>query len=303
MLAGVVDARGEEVRDEMATAGFGDVPIFRDLSEGLKASDCSVVDICLPTDLHADAAIQSFERGCHVFCEKPIALDLNAAQTMVDAATASGRQLMVGHCIRFWPAYRELERLHRSREFGNLLSLSMSRMTGRPSYAIDGWVDDPKRCLGAALDLHIHDTDFLHHLLGTPRQVSSRGIQDRTGWSSISTSYDYEGLIVTAEGAWNLPSSWGFQMRYRAVFERGVVDFDSRAGTALTVTLEGEPPSEREPGDASRTGYELELAYFFGQLDAGQPINISNGEQASRSLGIVLAEIESARTNQSITIN
>lgn len=170
-IAAVVDPRGEKVSEDLRTGR--NVPVFPDLAEAMKRVDCSAVDICLPTDLHRETALLAIAAGKHVFCEKPIALTGEDAAAMTAAARLAGRQLMVGHCIRFWPEYLKLKRAVDSGVHGRLVSLSLGRRTGRPGYSIGNWVNRPERCLGAALDLHIHDTDFLLHLLGRPEAVVS----------------------------------------------------------------------------------------------------------------------------------
>lgn len=297
-VVGVVDPRGEELGESLRSSHLGHVPVFFDFESAARELDYSSVDICLPTDLHRDIALQAFAAGKHVFCEKPIALTRTDAAAMTGAAREAGRQFMVGHCIRFWPEYVELKRLVDSGEHGRLLSLSLSRRTGRPGYSIGNWVNKPERCLGAALDLHIHDTDFLLHLLGTPDAVVSQGLRDETGWSSIATQYVYDGRIVTAEGAWNYPPNWGFQMRYTAVFERAVLDYDSRSGLTLASGDAGPTALLMPPHD----GYYRELAYFIGCLERGEPVAISTGDHASASLDLVLAEIESAGSGKRISI-
>lgn len=297
-VVGVVDPRGDELGESLRASQLGHAPVFIDFDSARRELEFSAVDICLPTDLHRDIALQAFAAGKHVFCEKPIALTRDDAAAMTAAASEADRQFMVGHCIRFWPEYVELKRLMDSGEHGRLLSLSLSRRTGRPGYSIDDWVNKPERCLGAALDLHIHDTDFLLHLLGSPDAVVSQGLRDKTGWSSIATHYFYDGRIVTAEGAWNYPPNWGFQMRYTAVFECAVLDYDSRSGLTLT-SGDAEPTALLMP---PHDGYYHELAYFVGCLERGEPVAISTGNHASASLDLVLAEIESAGSNQKITL-
>jgi predicted dehydrogenase len=296
-VVGVIDPRGEDLGESLRSSHLEGVPVFASLASAMAEVECSVVDICLPTDLHRTIALEAFAAGKHVFCEKPIALTRNDASAMTLAAHQADRQFMVGHCIRFWPEYIELKRIVDSGEHGRLLSLSLSRRTGRPGYSIGDWVNKADRCLGAALDLHIHDTDFLLHLLGAPEAVVSQGLRDETGWSSISTQYLYEGCIVTADGAWNYPANWGFQMRYTAVFERAVLDFDSRSVLTLAAG-ESEPVALSMP---PHDGYYHELAYFIGCLERGEPVSVSTGEQASASLDLVLAEIESAATGKQIS--
>ena len=297
-VVGIVDPRGGDLGESLRASQLDGVPVFPSLASAMEEVECSVVDICLPTDLHRSIALEAFAAGKHVFCEKPIALTRNDASAMTLAAHQADRQFMVGHCIRFWPEYIELKRIVDSGEHGRLLSLSLNRRTGRPGYSIGDWVNKPDRCLGAALDLHIHDTDFLLHLLGAPEAVVSQGLRDETGWSSISTQYHYEGRIVTADGAWNYPANWGFQMRYTAVFERALLDFDSRSVLTLAAGEAGPVALSMPPHD----GYYHELAYFIGCLERGEPVSVSTGEQASASLDLVLAEIESAATGSRISL-
>jgi predicted dehydrogenase len=295
-ITGVVDPRGEEIRPALRAAGWDDVPVFTDLEAALSRCRCDVVDICLPTDMHRTTAEIAFAAGKHVFCEKPIALNLKDAGAMTQAAKAAGRQFMVGHCIRFWPEYEVLKNLVNSKEYGALVSLSLSRRNSRPDYAVGGWVNDPTRCMGAALDMHIHDTDFVCHLLGEPQTVAARGVLESTGWNSIASIYSFgqTGPLVFAYGAWNYPAGWGFQMAYSAVFENGALDFDSRAKPTLRLTKGGRSEDVSDLEMPSADGYQREMEYFTHCLANHLPVEISTGEQAARSLAVTLAEIESA---------
>jgi predicted dehydrogenase len=212
---------------------------------------------------------------------------------------------MVGHCIRFWPEYQALKRAVDSGEWGRLVSLSLSRRNARPDYAVGGWVNDPARCVGAALDMHIHDTDFVCHLLGLPHAVSARGVREPSGWNSIASIYDFGevGPLVFADGAWNYPKGWGFQMRFSAVFEQAAMDFDSRANPTLMLTPAGKTARAVALPEPATDGYRRELEYFINRLEAGQPIETSTGMQATRSLAVTLAEIQSAASGKPVSIN
>jgi predicted dehydrogenase len=294
-LVGVFDPRGAAIHEDLHRSGCA-APVFTELEKALEETACEVVDICLPTDLHRRAAETALNGRRHVFCEKPLALTVADAEAMVRAAREAGRELMVGHCIRFWPEYEILHDLVRSGDHGTLVSLCLSRRNARPDYAVGGWTDDPARCVGAALDMHIHDTDFVCHLLGTPRAVSARGLREPTGWNSIASFYDFgpDGPLVFADGAWNYPPGWGFQMKFSAVFERGALDYDSRGEPTLLLTVGKQPPHPVAVPTDPADGYHAELAYFFSSLREGQPVEKSTGDQAAESLRVTLAEIESA---------
>jgi predicted dehydrogenase len=222
---------------------------------------------------------------------------------------------MVGHCIRFWPEYDAFFKFAHAAEAGRLLSLSMQRRASRPLGSRDNWLQEERRSLGAALDLHIHDTDFIHHLLGSPKSVDSVGTRDAGGLSHIFTDYEFEGMAVQAEGGWNYPAQWGFQMAFQAVFENGVVEFDSRAAQTISVTLGGEAPRPLpfaippvgksvagEGNISSLGGYYRELEYFIACLEKGKDPEISTGAQAVQSLKTCLAEIRSCAERKRINL-
>jgi len=188
--------------------------------------------------LHAAYVRRALKAGKNIFCEKPFTSDAREALALAEAAERSGTKMQIGQCVRFWPEYQAFEAFFRSRRAGRLLSFSLQRRAGRPTYSIGDWLNRGKLSGGAALDLHIHDTDFVHHLLGRPKAVTSTGTKDTSGWSHIFTTYHFDGIAVTAEGGWNYPRQWGFQMAFQAVFERGtVVEFDSAAIPTLVSTV------------------------------------------------------------------
>lgn len=313
-LVAIVDQDPNKTRTTLTNLGL-DAPIFPTLKEALDACECTVVDICLPTDLHVEFALQAVRAGKHVFCEKPFALTVPEAKKVTTAAKRRGVFVQIGQCIRFWPEYMAFEKFVKSGRAGRLLSLSFQRRTGRPSYSTGNWLNDGARSGGAALDLHIHDTDFVHHLLGKPSAVTSVGTKDATGWSHIFTTYHFSDIAVTAEGGWNYPADWGFQMAFQAVFENGAVEFDSGASPTLVATI-GKGQKQALPfkapgvGDSktgggnlsSLGGYYNELAAFIKSLEAGTPPTIATAPQATESLSTTLAEINSATTGKTIKL-
>ena len=307
-IAAVVDPFSE------AAAEVGkDVPCVSSLDQALHSFEGNVVDICLPTDLHAIHIQAAVRAGKHVFCEKPLALDLEEARQAVAEAESRGLALQVGHCIRFWPEYQALRHYVQSGQGGALRRLSLLRRAGRPGYSRDGWLHDSARSKGAALDLHIHDTDFILSLLGMPKGVCSAGRKEGKGWTYLSSHYLYDDIAVMAEGGWDMPPSWGFQMAFQAVFDKAVIDYDSRQSPTLHLTGQDEQTKEMpfaKPevavaagagGNISDLGgYYNELAYFCECLAAGKKPEIATGRQALESLRVTLAEIESAERRDTI---
>jgi len=293
-----------------------DIPVYNSLPELLSAHpEIQVVDLCTPLDAHEADALIALESGRHLFCEKPLAPTLAAADRIIAAAKKAGVMAQVGHCIRFWPEYQALRQYIRDGRGGRLLSLSLIRQSSRPAYTVANWANDEKRSGGAALDLHIHDTDFALALLGLPRAVHSRAAFDYSGPSHIVTLYDYPDVVVSAEGGWNYPPHWGFRMAFQALFENACIDYDSGKSPTLTITtgdsapqpLAFESPSagESHGGDGNISnlgGYFNELQAFVDCICRGTPPAEATLEDARASLAVVFAEIESARAQQPVTI-
>lgn len=64
-----------------------------------------VVDVCLPTDLHADVAIRAIEAGKAVMCEKPLTRDLDSARRLVAKVRSTSATFGVGQVVRFFPSF------------------------------------------------------------------------------------------------------------------------------------------------------------------------------------------------------
>jgi predicted dehydrogenase len=75
---------------------FPGVPRFDGLTEALEALKPDAVSICAYTEHHAPMALEALAAGAHVFCEKPLAESLEAAERVVAAARKANKALLVG---------------------------------------------------------------------------------------------------------------------------------------------------------------------------------------------------------------
>ncbi len=97
------------------------------LADVLAAKDVDAVVIATPANTHADLAAQVIESGRHVLVEKPLALDLAAAERLVRAAERTGVVAMVGHLMVYHPAVQKLAELVRAGELGEIYYISSCR--------------------------------------------------------------------------------------------------------------------------------------------------------------------------------
>ena len=274
--------------------------VAADTFEAILADDeITVVDICLPTDLHAEFAIRAMEAGKHVICEKPMAIDLASANRMLAASKSTGKQLMIAQCIRFWPEYNRLKQICVGGSLGVLTSLQLTRFGAFPAWSSEGWIGLEARSGGCALDMHIHDVDFACDLLGKPGEMQAMGVRDERGVSHIFSIARFGDTLVQMEGGWDLPASAPFRMSFRAVFENGLVLFDQGP---LTIYSSSEPPlvvsdlpsmptAETGGNISDLGGYFYELEYFYECLEQGIPLTRATPESSRDSLAVALMSI------------
>lgn len=274
------------------SADLGSAHVYASGDEMLASERLDVLSICLPTDLHAAYAVKALQRGIHVLCEKPMSRTLAEADAVAGAALRANRLLMVGQCLRFWPCYEKVAEAHGSGEYGRLLMLSMRRLSGPPGWAGGkSWFRDGARSGGCLLDMHIHDTDFVNHLLGTPEAVIAIGRSQVSGAIDNSfTQYLFpQGPIVMAESSWCYGG--GFTMAFCAVFEKATLEMGYRSNDLILLRPGAQPGKvDLEAG----SGYDREIDYFLACVRDGQPVRRCTPESTRATMRIALAEEQSA---------
>ncbi|MBQ9135035.1 MAG: Gfo/Idh/MocA family oxidoreductase [Lachnospiraceae bacterium] len=189
---------------------------YTDFDEMLENEKLDILDICLPTYLHADYAIKAMEKGIHVICEKPISLKEEDVERVYSTAKRMHVKFMVAQVLRFWPEYELLKELYDTKKYGKLLSGYMSRLGACPKWSWDNWMQDPARSGLVPYDLHVHDLDFMIYAFGEPLHAQNHRSK-RPEQDYISATYSYEDFFVTTEAAWYaapLPFGAGFRFQF-----------------------------------------------------------------------------------------
>lgn len=187
----------------------------------LEQEDLDIIDICLPTYLHADYSILAMEHGIHVLCEKPVSLKQEDVERIYAAAAKNHVNFMVAQVLRFWPEYELLKQLYDTQKYGRLLSGYMGRLGNCPKWSWDNWMQDEQRSGLVPFDLHIHDLDFMVYAFGTPH-LASKHRSKLPASDYISAVYEYPDFFITTEAAWyDAPFPFGADFRFQ--FEKALV--------------------------------------------------------------------------------
>ncbi len=272
---------------------------YTDFRTMLRREKPDVVVSALPTDIHAEYAILAMKAGCHVFSEKPMALTVAQCDAMIRARDRHKRQLMIGQCLRFWPAYEALVEAIRSGVNGRLVSLSMERIGGYGKWGAGNWFNDHRRSGAAILDLHMHDADFALYALGKPASIFAAGWVGQTGGiDDVSTVWTYGdgGPAVTMRGSWMHAQ---FTMNFRAIFERAVLEFGIPPEPALRKLIPSTRQTEIVPVDPG-SAYVREMRYFLDCVTGKETNTRCPAESTRESVAMVYAEHRSIRSGRAV---
>ena len=247
---------------------------YTDFDEMLAGEELDILDICLPTYLHADFAVKAMERGIHVICEKPISLKEEDVARVYATAQRMNVKFMVAQVLRFWPEYELLKEIYATGKYGKLLSGYMSRLGTCPKWSWDNWMKDPARSGLVPYDLHVHDVDFMVYTFGSPARVRSHRSR-RPEQDYISATYEYEDFFITTEAAWYaapLPFGAGFRFQFEdalITYGGGQCKLYQNDGTILDLSG-GETGGAGAINLPKTNAYANEIRYFADCVRSGE---------------------------------
>lgn len=299
----VCDIRPEKLENIGEARAYGSIQDFFDGEEG----KLDFVDICLPTFLHADTAIEAMERGFHVLVEKPMALTYEDCVRMCETAKHTGKTLMVAQCCRFGNFATAARDYIKKGIFGKPKTACLKRDGGTPRWSWNDWFLKEELSGGAILDLHVHDVDMMQDFFGIPEAVSSGAsrIIPGDGPDIISTNYYYSnGLFTHSTSDWTTENNMYYGSLGRIDFEGGYIISASFAGQYVFAAVPSKGDIiELNTVYAPNDFYTEEIRYFTRCIKEGLPVDMCTPESSAHSIRIALAEKESAeRGGERITL-
>lgn len=278
-----------DIRPEKAAALAAGATVYGDGMDLIEQADVDIIDICLPTFLHAEYALAAMKKVNYLFVEKPVALTPAEGDALIAAAKETGCQVQVGQVIRFWDEYVALRDIVKSGKYGRLCHANFRRISPRPDWGWNDWLLDSKLSGGAAQDLHIHDIDYVLSVFGEPKTLFS--VKNTLGETNgyVNTLLRYADAVISVEGTWDLPGTHPFEATFRVAFEKAVVENAGGKfmlytdGGAEEIVLEKKAIGAAAAGGniSDLGGYYNELLYFTAKAAAGEPI-----EQAALADGV-----------------
>jgi len=156
------------------TADYG-IPVYADYQQALDDPNVEGVILTIPHLFHEEAVVRAAAAGKEIFCEKPLALTVDSARTMIEACDDAGIVMGIGHERRFEPAWEEIKRMADAGEFGTILHMeahwSHDRWLGM---AADNWRGSKEEAPAAGwTGMGVHLSDMMLSLAGEVVEVQA----------------------------------------------------------------------------------------------------------------------------------
>jgi predicted dehydrogenase len=289
------------------------------VEELLADQTIDVISDCSSNEYHHVFSTNALLSGKHVLCEKPIALTVEEARTVVDAQNQSGKKLMVDHNQRFTRAHQKAREIIQKNELGKVLSFrTIFGHAGPEHWGVNKsnstWFFKKDRSgLGVAGDLGIHKIDLMHYLLddeitevsafqGALDKVDENGNPIEVCDNLVCSLKTKKGRLGSASFSWTY---YGEEDNSTVIyFEKGIMKIYHSDDYQLEVITKG----------GERVNYQLEsiqtndnqttsgvIDEFVDCVLNDKP-SLVTGEDALLSLKVILGILEGAKTNRVVTI-
>ena len=253
------------------------------------------VDLCLPTDLHAEYGLRCLRAGKPVLIEKPLARTLQQGRELLEAA--ANAWLMPGQVVRYFREYAAAHKAVKSGVVGNPAAVRMRRGGLAPQGGV-GWFMDHNRSGGVLLDLAVHEFDWLHWTFGPVESVFAQSVaKNGHGPDYALAVLKFEsGVVGHVEATWMDPS--GFRAHFEVCGSGGMIEHDSRNVPTLRAHAGGKTVLESNLAPEDDPFYN-QLRHFADCVEGKVTPNVS-AEDGFNAMAIGLAALESAQTGWAV---
>jgi UDP-N-acetyl-2-amino-2-deoxyglucuronate dehydrogenase len=163
----IIRSKAEELGKKYNAASFSSI---EELFAQKKSIDVAV--ICTPNGLHAQHSIISLQAGCHVLCEKPMAIKSSDCLMMIQEAKKAGKHLFIVKQNRFNPPVVAVKRLLDEKKLGNVYSIQLNCFWNRDAkYYENSWKGTMELDGGILFTQFSHFIDLLYWMFGDIKQV------------------------------------------------------------------------------------------------------------------------------------
>lgn len=286
---------------------------YADYKELIARDDIFAVTLPLPDQVHREIAVAALKAGKHVFCEKPMALNMKDCRAMMDAEKESGKQLMIGQVCRYTPGFKLAKELVEAGEIGELFFVESEYAHDYSKLSGEGnWRVTPERhpVIGGGC----HAVDLLRWIAGDPTEVYAIAnnkvlvdwpINDFTV-AVMKFPNNVCGKVMTSIGC-----KREYTMRTVLYGTKGTIITDN---TSPTITLYKEQLENKEefrgieqqliamklPVEINNHNVPYEIQDFIDAIKENKRVS-TPGEEGAKTVAVCRAIVESAAKGDKVT--
>ena len=192
-----------------------------------------LVDVCLPTKLHAEYAIKALRAGKHVFVEMPLADTVENGRKIQETAKECKRRVFVDLFLQYEYPYQLLEQIKEEKRYGECVDFYIRRQTPHWWGNLD--------LENISINLMHHDIDFVLQLLGKPDSINVEGRNVRSECSVVTALMHFKNAAATIHADSSFPGTGPFSVGFEAAFEKAFIRYfedgyqDGRTETKLEI--------------------------------------------------------------------
>jgi len=302
-VAEVLEATGKE---------FGIEARFDSLEKALESVAFDAVVITTPTFTHKSLALLAAENGKHVFLEKPMALDLQECDEIIDGVKRAGVLLQLGFMRRFDPEFSAAAKRIEAGEIGQPMMIkTLTHGPGLPP----AWARDLKTSNGMLAEVNSHDWDSVRWLMGSDYERVYTEIANFKGAANnISTPNFYDNALVNIHlesGGLGMisgicPCGYGYDARVEIYGEKGVMQIGEMQGQAVVVCTDRDQglitPIYRTWPERFAWGYIYEMEHFIQSIQNDSAPKVG-GKEGRWAVAGVLAATRSFLEQRPVHLN
>ena len=266
-----------------------------------------VVYISTTNEKHKLETLAAAAAGKHVLCEKPLALTVEDAKTMVEACNEAGVVMGTNHHLRNAVTHRTMRQLILDGAIGHPLAARVFHAVHLPAH-LQGWrIKSPETGAGVILDITVHDTDTLRYVLNDDiEEVTAFSVQQGMGAGDIEDGVMgvmrfKRGVLAQFHDAFTVAhTNTGFQV-HGTEGSLHAEDCMTQSPKGTVYLQRGDSREEVDLGDHVNLYEHAIRAFNLAVRGEGSPW--ATGEDGVKSLATALAVLESTKTGRAVTVS
>ncbi len=289
------------------------IPWTTNYDEMLANPDIDVIDIVVPSGLHADLGIKAAQAGKHVIVEKPIDVTLEKADALINACKKAGVTLGVISQMRFYDSVQKVYEIINSGKLGTIIQgdAYVKWYRSEEYYRSGGWRGTKKLDGGGAfMNQGVHFVDFLLSIMGPVDSVvakvktTARDIEvEDIGMAMLEFHSGAYGVIQASTAMYpGLPARVDIHgTRGTLIFEGDDIKFLDVEGEEPYSKDESKKDGASNPLDIEITPYVREFRDILAAIQEKREPRVS-GPVARKALELILAIYKSSELNKPVNL-